>query len=523
MSAAAHSLPRSMAGPHNPWLVAVVVSLATFMEVLDTTIVVVALDHIAGNLSTSYDEATWVLTSYLVANAIILPVSGWLASVLGRKPFYMGCVALFTVSSVLCGFAPSLTLLVVFRVLQGLGGGGLAPSAASILRDSFPPRQQGMVFALYGIVVVAAPALGPAFGGWLTDHYSWHWVFLINLPVGIVAATLSFWLLVEPELETRERQERWRRGLRIDYVGFVLVALGLGCLQVVLDRGERADWFSSDFILAFSAIAAVALTALVVRELAIEEPVVDLPLLRDRGFLAANIVRFGTFLVLVGSTQLLPQMTQSLFDYDAMEAGLVLTPGALVVMLITPLSGYLINKVQVRFMIGFGLLLEAAALHHMSGFTTEMSFAHIMWARIFQAVGLAFLIVPITTVAFLGIPGSKTNNASALLNLTRNLGGSFGISLAQTWLANRAQFHQDRLIAALTPYDATYRETVHSLRSNFAAQGSGPVLAHDQALAQIYRLMQRQAMIMSYNDLFWLAALGMLLMVPLIFLLHRRH
>jgi MFS transporter, DHA2 family, multidrug resistance protein len=297
--------------------------------------------------------------------------------VLGRKPFYMGCVVLFTISSLLCGLAPSLSLLIVFRVLQGLGGGGLAPSAASILRDSFPERQQGMVFALYGIVIVAAPALGPTFGGWLTDHYSWHWVFLINIPVGIAALGLSFWLLTEPELETRERHERRQRGLRIDYIGFILVALGLGCLQVVLDRGERADWFSSLFILCFSAIAAVSLISLVIRELTIEDPVVDLPLLRDRGFLAANIVRFGTFFVLVGSTQLLPQMTQNLFDYNAMTAGLVLTPGALVVMLITPISGFLINKVQVRLMIGFGLLLEAAALWHMSGFTTEISFAHI--------------------------------------------------------------------------------------------------------------------------------------------------
>ncbi len=522
MSAATDPLPRSLAGAHNPWLVVVVVSLATFMEVLDTTIVVVALGHIAGSLSTSYDQATWVLTSYLVSNAIVLPVSGWLASVLGRKPFYMGCVVLFTISSLLCGLAPSLSLLIVFRVLQGLGGGGLAPSAASILRDSFPERQQGMVFALYGIVIVAAPALGPTFGGWLTDHYSWHWVFLINIPVGIAALGLSFWLLVEPELETRERQQRWRRGLRIDYIGFILVALGLGCLQVVLDRGERADWFGSLFVLSFSAIAAVALTALVIRELTIEDPVVDLPLLRDRGFLAANIVRFGTFFVLVGSTQLLPQMTQSLFDYNAMTAGLVLTPGALVVMLITPISGFLINKVQVRYMIGFGLLLEAAALWHMSGFTTGVSFAHIMWARIYQAIGLAFLIVPITTIAFVGIPGAKSNNASALLNLTRNLGGSFGVSFAQAWLINRSQFHQNRLIAALTPYDAQYRDTLHSLQASFAASGSGPVMAHDQALAEIYRLMQRQATIMSYNDIFWLMALGVLLMVPLIFLLRRR-
>jgi MFS transporter, DHA2 family, multidrug resistance protein len=293
--------PLSMAGGRNPWIIALVVSLATFMEVLDTSIANVALSHIAGNLSASLDESTWVLTSYLVSNAVVLPISGWLATVLGRKRFYMGCVALFTISSLLCGLAPSLTWLIVFRVLQGAGGGGLQPSEQSMLADTFPPDKLGMVFALYGVAVVVAPAVGPTLGGWITDNYSWHWVFLINVPVGLVSLSLTSTLLVTPPAEERRRRDILRRGLRIDYIGFGLVALGLGCLQIVLDKGEREDWFASTFIISFTVIAAVALVALLVRELTHEDPIVDLPLLKDKNFLAANVVMFAVGFILYGT------------------------------------------------------------------------------------------------------------------------------------------------------------------------------------------------------------------------------
>jgi DHA2 family multidrug resistance protein len=316
-------LPLSMAGGRNPWIIAFVVSLATFMEVLDTSIANVALTHIAGNLSASLDESTWVLTSYLVSNAVVLPISGWLATVLGRKRFYMGCVALFTLSSLLCGLAPSLTWLIVCRVLQGAGGGSLQPSEQSILADTFAPDKLGMVFALYGVAVVVAPAVGPTLGGWITDNYSWHWVFLMNVPVGLVSLGLTSTLLVTPPAEAHRRGAIRRRGLRIDYIGFSLVALGLGCLQIVLDKGQREDWFASTFIVVFTVLSGVALLALIVWELTHADPIVDLPLLKNRNFLAANLVMFALGFILFGTTQLLPQLVQSLLGYTATIAGLV--------------------------------------------------------------------------------------------------------------------------------------------------------------------------------------------------------
>lgn len=514
-------LPLSMAGGRNPWIIAFVVSLATFMEVLDTSIANVALAHIAGNLSVSLDESTWVLTSYLVSNAIVLPISGWLATVIGRKRFYMGCVALFTLSSLLCGFAPSLTWLIVFRVLQGAGGGGLQPSEQSILADTFPQEKLGMVFALYGVAVVVAPAVGPTLGGWITDNYSWHWVFLINVPVGLVSLLLTRTLLVTPPAEERQRRELLRRGLRVDYAGFGLVALGLGCLQIVLDKGQREDWFASTFILSFTVIAAVALTALIVRELTHDDPVVDLPLLKDKNFLAANLLMFAMGFILFGTTQLLPQLVQSLLGYTATSAGLVITPGGFAVMALMPVTGYLLGKLQPRTLIVLGLLIEAFALYHMSQLSLQMAYSDVMWARVLQSSGLSFLFVPITTVAYAGLPPGKNNNASALINLMRNLGGSFGISLAQTWLARRTQFHQARLVDHITPYDLQYQQTLQQLTTTLTHRGAAALQTTRQAVGVIYSTVQEQAMMMSYLDIFYLLAWGALLMLLLVFLLRK--
>ena len=514
-------LPLSMAGGRNPWIIALVVSLATFMEVLDTSIANVALAHIAGNLSASMDESTWVLTSYLVSNAVILPISGWLATVIGRKRFYMGCVALFTVSSLLCGLAPSLTWLIVFRVLQGAGGGGLQPSEQSILADSFPPEKLGMVFALYGVAVVVAPAVGPTLGGWITDNYSWHWVFLINVPVGILSLSLTSTLLATPPAEERRRREILRRGLRIDYLGFGLVALGLGCLQIVLDKGEREDWFASTFIVAFTVVAAVALLALVVRELTYEDPVVDLPLLKDKNFLAANVVMFAVGFILYGTTQLLPQLVQSLLGYTATIAGLVLTPGGFAIMALMPVVGFLIGKVQPRTLIALALLIEAFALYEMSQLSLQMSFSDAVWLRVIQSSGIAFLFVPITTVAYVGLPPGKNNNASALINLMRNLGGSFGISLAQTWLARRTQFHQARLVSHITPYNPQYQYTLQQITRALTHTGAAAARTGRQAVGVIYKTVQQQATMMSYLDIFYLLAWTALLLIALVFLLRK--
>jgi DHA2 family multidrug resistance protein len=485
--------------------------------VLDTSIANVSLRHIAGGLAAGPDESTWVLTSYLVSNAVVLPISGWLASVIGRKPFYMGCVALFTVSSLLCGMAWSLGWLIFFRILQGIGGGGLAPSEQSILADTFPPDKRGLAFALYGVAVVVAPTVGPTLGGWITDNYTWHWIFLINVPVGIMSLILTGLVLSEPPAEARRRRKMWRGGLRVDYVGFGLVALGLGCLQVVLDKGQREDWFESNFINGFAAVSVAALVVLVVWELTRADPIVDLRLFKNTGFAAANVGMLAVGFILFGTTQLLPQLVQDLFGYTATLAGLVITPGGVAVMILMPVVGLLLRRVQPRVLIGIGLLIEAAALEYMSGIDTNVSYSHLMWTRVFQASGIAFLFVPITTVAYVGMPAGKSNEASAMINLMRNLGGSFGISLTQTMLARRQQFHQLRLVEHLTPYDDAYRQALPRLAE--VLTGSPTIGPDPRPYAALNAAVQQQAAMMSYIDIFHVLAWVALLLLPIVFLL----
>ncbi len=519
----AHSLDyasRPAPATYNPWLVAVVVSMATFMEVLDTSIANVALPHIAGNLSADLSEATWVLTSYLVSNAIILPISGWLASVIGRKRFYMGCVALFMISSLLCGLAPNLPLLIFFRVLQGIGGGGLAPSEQAILTDTFPPKKRGMAFAVYGIAIVVAPAVGPTLGGWITDNFSWRWIFFINVPVGLVSLYLSYLVVHDPPEMDARRKKLLKRGLNIDFVGFVSVALGLGAMQVVLDKGQEDDWFGSRFITAFAIIAVVGILFHIVWELMIDEPIVDLPLLKDRTFLVSNIVMFAVGFILFGSTVLVPQFLQAQMGYQATDAGLAITPGGFVVMALMPLVGTLVGKYQAKWLIIFGMAVSSAALYHMTDFDLQVSYAHVAWARMFQMVGLAFLFVPINTAAYAKLPPDKSTNASALLNLSRNIGGSFGISLVTTVLARRSQFHQSRLVEHLTPYDPMYQAAVKTLSATLSGGGgSGSVLAGQQAQASIAGQMMAQASMLSYIDAFWILSMSALCMIPLALLM----
>jgi MFS transporter, DHA2 family, multidrug resistance protein len=503
----------------NPWVVAIVVTMATFMEVLDTTIVTVSLPHIAGNLSAGQDESTWVLTSYLVSNAIVLPISGWLSYVVGRKRFYMGCVALFTLSSLLCGLAPNLPALIFFRVLQGIGGGGLQPSEQAILVDTFPPEKRGMAFAVAGIAMVCAPVLGPTLGGWITDSYNWRWVFLINVPVGIVSLLLSSRLLSDPPAEVRRER---RSALRMDYVGLALVAIGLACLQIVFDKGEREDWFDSSFITMLAIVAGTALAILPWWELRQRDPVVDIALLRNRNFAIANVLMFMIGFALFGSTVLIPLMLQGLLGYTAMKSGLVLSPAAVTTFAIMPVVGMLTGRVQPRWLIAFGFAVSGLALFHMTGFTLQIDYRHAMLARCFQTFGLAFLFIPINTLAYSGLPPGKNNNASALLNVSRNIGASFGIAMVITMLARRSQFHHQTLVAHLTPFDGNYQAALAHGTDILLQHGASPYLAGLIPQGRIYGELGRQSAMLGYIDQFWTLGWLMLAMVPLVVLVLRR-
>jgi len=497
----------------NPWLIAVVVSMATFMEVLDTSIANVSLNHIAGNLGASQDEATWVLTSYLVANAIIMPISGWLSNVMGRKRFYMSCVALFTISSFLCGFAPSLGWLLFFRVLQGAGGGGLAPSEQAILADTFSAKQRGMAFAVYGLAVVVAPAIGPTLGGWITDNYDWRWIFYINVPVGLASLFLTHLLVEDSAHSKMEQANVWRGGLKIDYTGFGLVALGLGCLQVVLDKGQEDDWFGSNFIVLFSILAVVGIVALFWWELKVaKEPVVDLRLLKNQNFLVANVLMFVVGFVLTSTTQLLPQFVQQLLGYDATNAGLTLMGGGFTLMFMMPVAGMLVSRVQPKYLMFIGIMGTSAAMYHLTSYSTGVPFSTLVEARIFQCLFLPLFFIPLNTLAYANLPPGRSNNASALLNLSRNLGGAIGISIAVTLITRRTQFHMDRLAAHLTPYDRPFTQELRTLSH---ALGPTTRAGREAALTTIYGTLQQQAAMLSYVDVFKVMAIAC---VPVAFL-----
>jgi DHA2 family multidrug resistance protein len=507
--------------PHAPWITAPVVAMAAFMEVLDISIANVALQHIAGSMAASQDESTWILTSYLVTNAIVLPISGWLSSVVGRKRFYLGCIAGFGASSLLCGSAPNLPMLILFRAVQGLTGGGLQPSSQAILADTFPPRQRGMAFAFYGIAVVFAPAIGPTLGGWITDNMSWRWVFLVNVPVSVVLFFAIDIMISDPPAQVAARQARLKAGIRIDYLGFGLLALGLGCLQLVLDRGQEDDWFGSDTIATATVLAALALGGMIAWELARADPIVDLKLLRNRSFAIANLLMFTLGFVLFGSTVLLPLYVQALLGYTATDAGLVLSPGGFGIMILMPVIGRLVTRIDPRLLIVFGLLVTAGSLYSIGGFNLQVDFTTVAWARVFQAAGFGFLFIPITTMAYAGMAPEKNNNASALLNLSRNLGGSVGVAVLTTLLARGAQVHQNMLVEHITSYDPAYQAMARSLQQRMQAQGGSAADALHKAQAVIAGVVDQQAQLLSYLDDFRLLAAIFVGLVPLVFLMRR--
>jgi MFS transporter, DHA2 family, multidrug resistance protein len=518
ISDTAAPLPGRWRPQANPWVIAVVVSLAAFMEVLDTSIANVALPHMAGSLSASIDQSTWILTSYLVSNAIVLPITGWFAGVFGRKRFFMTCLVAFTVSSLLCGIAPSLNTIILFRVLQGAGGGGLQPMAQAILADTFPPEKRGIAFALFGVTTVLAPVVGPTLGGWITDNYSWRWIFYINLPVGIGAMLLVLRLVEDPPWARRAAGG----GVRIDYVGVGLLILGVGALQIMLDKGQEDDWFGSPFILTLAVIAGVGLFSLVVWEWFHDHPIVDVRLYRNVNFLGTSAMIFVLGIMLFASLVLMPQFLQSLVGYSAESAGLVLSGGGLVLVVLFPIVGTLAGRIQARYLIAFGwLALALAMVYSAQHLDRDVSFGGASLLRITQVVGLPFLFVPINLASYLGMPVEKSNSVAGLMNFMRNMGSSIGTSMVTTLVARGAQVHEVHLAAHAARGQPSFTQAANALAARLAHSGLEATAAVRHAYALLYRALVGQATTLAYIDTFWVLAAGASIMFFLSFGLQR--
>jgi DHA2 family multidrug resistance protein len=496
----------------NPWVVTVSVMLATFMEVLDTTVVNVSIPHIAGNLASTNEEGTWVVTSYLVSNAIVLPISGWLANYLGRKRLLLLCVAGFTITSLCCGMATSLAQLIIFRVFQGLTGGGLQPLAQAILLETFPKERHGHAMAAYGIGILLAPILGPTLGGWITDNYSWRWIFYLNLPVGVLSLFLMNRYVFDPHYVKRSDG-------KVDLWGIGFLALGIGSLQVLLDTGERKDWFSSEYIRTFTVLCVFGLVALIVRELTTEHPVVDLRVLKNRSFSAGVLLISLLGFVLYASLVLLPLYLQTLMGYPAYNSGLALSPRGIGALLFTPLAGHLTTKTDPRRLLFVGLVLGSITMFDLSGLNLYAGFWDICWAQILQGVALSFLFIPLMALAMARIEPEKMGNATSIFNLMRNIGGSVGIAIMTTFLARRTQMHQNHLVANVTAGDLKTLSMLRGIQANFYAHGADAVTASRKSLAAMYGLVQEHASMLAFVEAFWVMGVVFLLMIPFLPLL----
>ncbi|MGK6312299.1 DHA2 family efflux MFS transporter permease subunit [Neorhizobium sp. DT-125] len=503
----------------NPWLVAVVVALAVFMEVLDTTIANVALRYISGGLAISSDEASWVVTTYLVSNAVALIASSFIAQRYGRKRFYLVCLALFTIASVLCGLAWNLPSLLIFRMIQGFAGGGMVPVSQSILTDSFPPEKRGQAFAVFGIAVVVAPVVGPTLGGYISDNFSWHWCFLINGPVGVFAFALVYFLVQEPETLRRKREEMRRKGIRFDVTGFLLVATFLGALELVLDRGQVEDWFDSTFIIVTTTICVVAMLASIPWLLRARNPAVDIRLLATRQFGSCFVVMLAIGAILIATTQFVPQVLQENYGYTATWAGLALSPGGLVTMVMMFVAGRLTSRIQPKYLIAIGAGIIAFSMYDMTRVNPDLNFGFFVWSRLYLGLGLPLIFIPIIAASYDGLRPDQIDQASALINAARNTGGSIGVSIASNVLADREQWHQSRLVEHIVPSDPTYVETIRNLQHFFAERGSTMAEAQNQAIGFIGEQVRMQASYLAYIDVFHVLAIISACAIPLALIL----
>jgi len=498
----------------NPWIIAIAVMLGTFMEVLDTTVVNVSLPHIAGDLSVTPDEATWVLTSYLVSNAIVLPLAGWLAGRFGRRKILLLSVAGFTFFSFLCGIAPNLPALIVFRVFQGATGGGLQPLSQAILLEAFPPEQRGKAMAFWALGIVVAPMLGPVLGGWITDSYSWRWLFYINLPIGAAAVIMAMLFIYDPPYLRRARQG-------VDYWGIGLLAVGIGALQIMLDKGQEADWFASHLIAVLAVLAVGGLGIFIVRELMTRDPVVHLSVFKNRTYSTGVFLMTVLGFVLYGSTVLLPLWLQTLMGYPALQAGMAMLPRGLGSFLFMPVVGILMSKVEPRKLLAAGLVISSYSLYLLSKLDLNAGYWDIFWPQLLQGTSMGLLFVPLSTITNDSIPRHEIGNATSLFNLMRNIGASIGIASVTTLVARHSQAHTNTLVGNVTPYSAAARGMIDSARSAMMAQGADPVTATQRAYGVVFAVVERQAAMQSYLDAFFLLSIMFIAVLPLVLLMKR--
>jgi DHA2 family multidrug resistance protein len=502
--------PRS---PVNPWIVTIAVMLATFMEVLDTTVVNVSIPHISGNLSATYEEGTWVVTSYLVANAIVLPMAGWLASYFGRRRMLLACVAGFSIASLLCGVADSLTQLIVFRVLQGLAGGGLQPLSQAILLETFPKEKHGQAMAAYGLGIIVAPIIGPTLGGWITDNYTWRWIFYLNIPVGILSLMMMARFIHDPPYIQRQRNAN------VDLWGIGLLALGLGSLQILLDTGQRKDWLGSRDIRIEVFCCIVGLLFFVIREMTVDNPIVDLRALKDRSFAVGVLLMSLVGFCLYASMVLLPQYLETLLNYPSLQAGLALSPRGLGAFALTFIVGAIAARVDVRKLLVFGFLVGAITMFMLSGLNLNAGYWDIFWPQVMQGGAMACMFIPLSAAAMSHIAREKMGNATSIFNLMRNIGGSVGIAVMTTLLARRQQFHQSRLIEHIRPGQPQVSATLHQFTQYFVLRGSDPVTASRRAYGAMFAQLQQHAAMLSFVEAFKIMGVVFLIMIPLAVLL----